>query len=142
MARFPKLSLLHGRGAQMDAGKFVFAQPMEFSLNPWNSWPGRVFNARWSSTMAIAMSSASVCTDQFLCMAVAQLTYRESLRDIEACLRAQATKLYHFGIRGAVSCSTLGDANESRDWRIYAELAQALMARARQLYASEPFALD
>jgi hypothetical protein len=71
------------------------------------------------------------CLDQYLCMAFAQLTFRESLRDIEACLRAQIAKLYHLGIRGRISRSTLADANEVRDWRIYAEFAQRLIAIAR-----------
>src|SRR5437773_5010252 len=79
------------------------------------------------------------CLDQFLCMAFAQLTYRESLRDIEACLRAQIAKLYHMGIRSRISRSTLADANEVRDWRIYAEFAQRLIAIARGLYVDEPF---
>ena len=70
------------------------------------------------------------CWDQFLCMAFAQLTYRESLRDIEACLRARDRQLYHMGFRGNVSRSTLADANESRDWRIYADFAQSLIAQA------------
>jgi hypothetical protein len=82
------------------------------------------------------------CWDQYLTMAFAQLTYRESLRDIEACLRAMADKLYHMGIRGRVSRSTLADANEHRDWRIYAALAQVLIDEARGLYASEPLAVD
>src|SRR5262249_7942369 len=82
------------------------------------------------------------CLDQYLCMAFAQLTYRESLRDIEACLRAQAGKLYHMGIKSRVSRSTLADANESRDWRIYADFAQSLIAIARRLYAAEPFGVD
>lgn len=82
------------------------------------------------------------CLDQYLCMAFAQLTFRESLRDIEACLRAQIAKLYHMGIRGRVSRSTLADANEVRDWRIYAEFAQRLMAIARKLYVDEPFGVD
>lgn len=82
------------------------------------------------------------CLDQYLCMAFAQLTYRESLRDIEACLRAQKTKLYHMGIRGKVSRSTLADANENRDWRIYADLAQALIHIARPLYINEDFGVD
>jgi hypothetical protein len=79
------------------------------------------------------------CLDQFLCMAFAQITYRESLRDIEACLRSQSKKLYHMGIRGKVSRSTLADANEQRDWRIYAELAQTLIATARDLYSTDSF---
>ena len=82
------------------------------------------------------------CLDQYLCMAFAQLTYRESLRDIEACLRAQASKLYHMGIKTRVSRSTLADANEVRDWRIYAEFAQSLIGIARPLYAAEPFGVD
>lgn len=77
------------------------------------------------------------CWDQFLCMAFAQLTYRESLRDIEACLRASSSKLYHVGIRGKVSRNTLAHANESRDWRIYADFAHVLIHTARTLYAKE-----
>ena len=76
------------------------------------------------------------CWDQFLTMAFAQLTYRESLRDIEACLRAKSSKLYHMGIRGQVSRNTLAHANQVRDWRIYADFAQILIARARQFCAS------
>lgn len=82
------------------------------------------------------------CRDHFLVMAFAQLTYRESLRDIEACLSAIPERLYHMGIRGTVTRSTLADANERRDWRIYADYAQVLMAEARRLYAKEPLALD
>lgn len=82
------------------------------------------------------------CWDQFLCMAFAQLTYRESLRDIEACLRAVEGKLYHLGVRGRVSRSTLADANESRDWRIFADFAQGLIRTARGLYLHEPLAVD
>jgi len=82
------------------------------------------------------------CWDQFLCMVFAQLTYRESLRDIETCLRAMDSKLYHMGIHGKVSRSTLADANEERDWRIYAEFAQALIHSARHLYRDEPFCLE
>jgi len=79
------------------------------------------------------------CFDQFLCLAFAQLTYRESLRDIEICLRAVQPKLYHAGIRGRIAQSPLADANETRDWRIYADFAQVLIARARQLYAADDF---
>jgi len=79
---------------------------------------------------------------QFLCLAFAQLTYRESLRDIETCLRAMQPKLYHMGIRGRVSRSTLAEANESRDWRIYADFAQALIAQARPLYQNEGFGVE
>jgi hypothetical protein len=82
------------------------------------------------------------CLDQVLCMSFAQLTYRESLRDIEACLGAQPAKLYHLGIRGNVTRSNLADANEGRDWRIYCEFAQALIRIARRLYADEPLAVE
>ncbi len=82
------------------------------------------------------------CLDQYLVMAFAQLTYRDSLRDIEACLRAQQPKLYHLGIRSTISRSTLAEANEQRDWRIYADFAQALIQRARPLYAEENLGLD
>ena len=82
------------------------------------------------------------CLDQYLCMAFAQLTYRDSLRDIETCLRAQQTKLYHMGIRGHVSRTTLADANEKRDWRIHADFAQALIDIARRLYAHDDFGVD
>jgi hypothetical protein len=82
------------------------------------------------------------CLDQFLCLAFAQLTGRESLRDIETCLRAMQPKLYHCGFRGCIARSTLADANETRDWRIYADFAQVLIRRARQLYAAEDFGVD
>lgn len=82
------------------------------------------------------------CLDQFLCLAFAQLTGRESLRDIETCLRAMQPKLYHCGFRGYIARSTLADANETRDWRIYADFAQVLIQRARQLYAAEDFGVD
>jgi Domain of unknown function (DUF4372)/Transposase DDE domain len=95
--------------------------------------------ARYGGTHKVKTFS---CLDQYLCMAFAQLTYRESLRDIEACLRAQQSKLYHMGINSRVSRSTLADANESRDWRIYADFAQSLIAIARRLYAEEPFGVD
>src|SRR5881409_1896898 len=82
------------------------------------------------------------CWDQFLCMAFAQLTYRESLRDVEACLRAQPSKLYHLGLRGHVSRNTLAHANELRDWRIYCDFAQALIRIARRFYAKESLGID
>lgn len=82
------------------------------------------------------------CWDQYLCMAFAQLTYRESLRDIEACLRAVQSRLYHVGIRARISRSTLADANETRDWRIYADFAQGLIRTARDLYVDDPLAVD
>ncbi len=82
------------------------------------------------------------CWDQYLCMAFAQFTYRESLREIEACLRAMQAQLYHVGIRARISRSTLADANETRDWRIYADFAQSLIRTARDLYVDDPLAVD
>jgi len=82
------------------------------------------------------------CLDQFLCLAFAQLTYRESLRDIETCLRAHQPKLYHLGFRGRISRNTLAHANQQRDWRIYADFARILIARARALYQHEPFGVE
>jgi hypothetical protein len=82
------------------------------------------------------------CWDQFLAMEFAQFTYRESLRDIEACLRSVSGKLYHLGFRGRVSRSTLADANESRDWRIFADFAQVLIAMARPMYVGDPIGVD
>ena len=82
------------------------------------------------------------CLDQYLCLAFAQLTWRESLRDIEACLRAQSFKLYHLGFRSTVARNTLANANAVRDWRIYADFAQHLIGIARQLYADDPLALE
>jgi hypothetical protein len=119
----------------MHTGKLVFAQVMEFL--PWHTF--RRLVTKYQGNFNVRTFS---CLDQFLCMAFAQLTYRESLRDIEACLRAQSAKLYHLGIRGTVSRSALADANESRDWRIYCELAQALIRIARPLYAREPIGVD
>ena len=87
-------------------------------------------------------ASRFTCWDQYLCMAFAQLTYRESLRDIEACLRAVQSRLYHVGIRARVARSTLADANEKRDWRIYSDFAQGLIRTARDLYRDEPLAVD
>jgi hypothetical protein len=119
----------------MRVGKFVFAQLME--LLPWKRFQRVV--AKYGGDRYVKHFS---CSSQFLCMAFAQLTYRESLRDIEACLRAHEAKLYHLGIRGRVSRSTLADANETRDWRIYAEFAQALIAKAQPLYANDPLEID
>ena len=82
------------------------------------------------------------CLDQYLCLAFAQLTWRESLRDIEACLRAQSSKLYHLGFRSAIARNTLANANAVRDWRIYADFAQHLISIARRLYADDPLALE
>jgi hypothetical protein len=87
-------------------------------------------------------TSSFSCLDQYLCMTFAQLTYRESLRDIEACLRSRKEKLYHLGIRGRVSRSTLAEANEKRDWRMYADFCQILISQARSLYADEDFGLE
>ena len=119
----------------MHAGKLVFTPMMEFA--PWHTFRRLVVKYRGDFNVR-----RFNCLDQFLCMAFAQLTYRESLRDIEACLRAQPAKLYHLGIRGNVSRSALADANESRDWRIYAEFAHALIRKARPLYAQEPLAVE
>jgi hypothetical protein len=119
----------------MYTGKTLFAQIMDFL--PWSTFHRIV--ARYGGDYRIR---AFRCAEQFRILAFAQLTYRESLRDIEACLSAQASKLYHMGISSAVSRSTLADANESRDWRIYADFAQRLIAQARKLYAGEDFGLD
>jgi len=119
----------------MYAGKLVFAQMMEFA--PWHTFRRLVTKYRGDFNVR-----SFSCLDQFLCMAFAQLTYRESLRDIEACLSSQAEKCYHLGLRGKISRSTLADANERRDWRIHSDYAQALIRIARRLYANEPLALE
>jgi len=119
----------------MYAGKLVFAQVMDFA--PWHTF--RRLVSKYRGDFNVRSFS---CLDQFLCMAFAQLTYRESLRDIEACLRAQPSKLYHLGLRGSVSRSALADANEGRDWRIYCEFAYALIAHARRLYADDPLGIE
>jgi len=119
----------------MNLGKLVFAQITQHL--PLTTFHRCV--ARYGGGHKVKSFS---CLDHYLCMAFAQLTYRESLRDIEACLRAQAGKLYHMGIKSGVSRSTLADANESRDWRIYADFAQSLIAIARRLYAGESFGVD
>ena len=119
----------------MHVDKLVFAQVME--LAPWHTFRRLVVKYRGDFNV-----HSFSCLDQFLCMAFAQLTYRESLRDIEACLQAQPAKIYHLGIRGNVSRSALADANEERDWRIYCEFAQALIRIARRLYAEEPLAVE
>lgn len=119
----------------MYIGKTLFAQVMEHL--PWKSFHRIV--ARYQGDYRVRTLT---CAEQFRCMAFAQLTYRESLRDIEACLSAQAAKLYHMGFRSPVSRSTLADANERRDWRIYAEFAQKLIVTARKLYAQEPLGVD
>jgi hypothetical protein len=119
----------------MFAGKLVFAQLMDFL--PLHTFRRCV--ARYPSSYPAKTFSH---LDQFLCMAFAQLTFRESLRDIEVCLRAHESKLYHFGIRGHVARSNLADANEKRDWRIYRDFANALIAQARRLYAGDAFGAD
>ena len=119
----------------MNVGKLVFAQIMEHL--PLTTFRRCV--ARYGGEHKVKTFS---CLDQYLCMAFAQLTYRESLRDIEACLRAQASKLYHMGIHGRVARNTLANANAVRDWRVYADLAQSLIGIARRLYADEPFGVD
>jgi hypothetical protein len=116
----------------MYAGQTVFSQLMQFA--PAHEF--RKFVTRYRGNYKVKSFS---CWDQFLCMAFAQLTYRESLRDIEACLRASGAKRYHMGIRSKVSRNTLANANEKRDWRIYADFAQVLIATARRLYAQERF---
>jgi hypothetical protein len=119
----------------MYTGRMIFSQLMDFL-------PKREFDKcvrRYQGNYRIRRFS---CFDQYLCMAFAQLTYRESLRDIETCLRAVGAKLYHVGIRGRVSRSTLADANEKRDWRIYADFAHVLIRIARKLYAEDGFGVE
>ena len=119
----------------MNTGRTVFSQIMD-------SLPLRDFRKcvrRYRGNRKVQNFS---CLDQFLCMAFAQLTYRESLRDIEVCLRAMQAKLYHMGIRGRISKSTLADANKNRDWRIYGDFAQVLIHMARELYLEEEFAIE
>jgi hypothetical protein len=119
----------------MYSGKLVFAQLVDHL-------PLQTFRrcvARYRGQRKVKSFS---CLDQYLCMAFAQLTYRESLRDIETCLRAQRAKLYHMGIRGEVSRNTLANANAVRDWRIYADFAQSLIHLARRLYAGDDFGVE
>ncbi|MCX7344125.1 MAG: IS4 family transposase [Alphaproteobacteria bacterium] len=119
----------------MNAGQTIFSQLMDFL-------PTHEFNRcvrRYAGNRRVRQFS---CRDQFLCMAFAQLTYRESLRDIETCLRAMSHKLYHAGFRTTVARSTLADANEVRDWRIYADFAAVLIAHARRLYAKDGFGVE
>ena len=119
----------------MNSGKTIFSQLMDFL-------PSQEFRRcvdRYNGNYKLQRFS---CWDQFLCMAFAQLTYRESLRDIEACLRSAGTKLYHMGIRSCVARNTLANANQVRDWRIYADFGQILIAIARQLYIGDSFAID
>ena len=119
----------------MYLGKTLFVQVMDFL--PWKTFH-RIVDRYGGDHRTRSLS----CAEQFRVMAFAQLTYRESLRDIEVCLAAQAGKLYHMGIGAAVARSTLADANESRDWRIYFELAQRLIIKARALYVDEDFGVE
>ncbi len=122
-------------GVAMNTGRTIFSQIMDyFPLHEF-----RKCVKRYQGNYKVKSFS---CLDQFLCMAFAQLTYRESLRDIEACLRSMQNKLYHMGIRGGVSRNTLAHANETRDWRIYADFAQVLIHQARHLYADDDFGLE
>lgn len=107
-----------------------------------NFLPRREFNACVNRYGGQRRARGFSCRDQFLCLAFAQLTFRESLRDIETCLRVLGPKLYHAGFRGQISRSTLADANRVHDWRIYADFAQVLIGKARRLYAGEPLAVD
>ena len=119
----------------MNTGKTLFAQLMDFL--PWTTFTRIV--ERYDGDRRVRTLS---CAEQYRAMAFAQLTYRESLRDIEICLSVHASKLYHMGFRQPVRRSTLADANEGRDWRIYAEVAQRLIAQARKLYADEDLGLE
>jgi hypothetical protein len=119
----------------MNVGQTIFSQLMEFV-------PRYEFHTCVERYQGDYKVQSFSCWDHFLTLAFAQLTYRESLRDIEACLRAKSTKLYHMGIRGRVSRNTQAHANQVRDWRIYADFAQVLITRARHLYANEPFGLE
>jgi len=121
--------------AVMHSGKFVLTQVLDW-IHP-QQFQRCV--ARYGGDYKVRSFS---CWDQFLCLAFAQLTYRESLRDIEACLRSRRPQLYHLGLRGEVARSTLAEANESRDWRIYANLAHGLIRQARQLYAHEDLGVE
>jgi hypothetical protein len=119
----------------MNTGRTIFSQLMDF-------FPLHEFRHCVERYHGHYKMKSFSCWDQFLCLAFAQLTYRESLRDIQACLRATQQRLYHMGIRGKVSRNTLAHANQVRDWRIYADFAQVLIQRARELYAHEPFGLE
>lgn len=119
----------------MYSGRMIFSQLMGFI-------PKHEFNKcvrRYKGDHRVKHFS---CLEQYFCLAFAQLTYRESLRDIQVCLRTMQPKLYHMGIRSRIARSTLADANEKRDWRIYADFAQILIARARALYANESFGVE
>src|SRR3954447_15250182 len=114
----------------MNRGKFVLSQLLDSIHRP-------QFHrcvTRYGGDYKVSQFS---CWSQFVCLAFAQLTWREGLRDIEACLNSRRDQLYHLGLSGPVHRSTLADANEQRDWRIYADLAQVLLRKARQLYAND-----
>jgi hypothetical protein len=119
----------------MNRGKFVISQVLDWIHRP-------EFHrcvSRYGGDYKVSQFS---CWSQFVCLSFAQLTWREGLRDIEACLNSRREQLYHLGLRGPIHRSTLADANEQRDWRIYADLAQILLRRARRLYASDPLKID
>src|SRR6266700_1441436 len=119
----------------MNVGRTVFSQLIEFLPHQeFQKWVARYAGSRYLKSLS--------CWDQYLCMAFAQLTYRESLRDIEACLRSIGGKLYHMGFRSKVPRSTLADANETHDWRIFADFAQHLIGIARPLHAEDPIGLE
>lgn len=119
----------------MYTGRLIFSQIMDHL-------PKHIFRQCVNRYQGNRKIKNFTCLDQFLCMAFAQLTYRESLRDIEVCLRAQQNKLYHMGIRGGIARNTLANANKNRDWRIYADLAQSLITTARDLYINEDLGLE
>ncbi len=119
----------------MYTGRLIFSQVMDYL-------PKHIFRQCVNRYHGNRKIKNFTCLDQFLSMAFAQLTYRESLRDIEVCLRAQHNKLYHMGIRGGIARNTLSNANKIRDWRIYADLAQSLITTARGLYVNEDFGLE
>jgi len=119
----------------MFSGQLIFAQLMEFL-------PRHEFNACVRRYRGDRRTRGFSCRDQFLCLAFGQLTFRESLRDIQTCLRAVGPKLYHAGLRGRISRSTLADANRAHDWRIYADFAQVLIRQARELHAHEPLSVE
>jgi len=119
----------------MNIGKTIFSQIMDFL--PLHEF--RKCVKRYRGEYKVKSFS---CLDQFLCLAFAQLTYRESLRDIEACLRSMQNKVYHMGIRAKISRNTLAHANERRDWRIFADFVQVLIHQARSLYADDDFGVE
>jgi hypothetical protein len=119
----------------MNSGKTIFAQLIDFVP----TYEFRKYVDRYNGNHKVISFS---CWDQYLCMAFAQLTYRESLRDIQVCLWASQSRLYHLGVGGKVSRNTLAHANQTRDWRIYADFAQILIAKARKLYAADSFGIE